>query len=149
VADLPQNPILPAGYEFHHIGYATASIEKERELFALLGYRQEGEAFSDPIQGVAGCFLVSLGPRIELLENLPGSSALTSWLDVGIKLYHFGYLVVDLAAAVAWARSIRAKITVAPVPSVAFNGRRISFAMLRNGLLLEFIERSRSWDDEQ
>jgi methylmalonyl-CoA/ethylmalonyl-CoA epimerase len=131
---------LPAGYEFHHLGYATASIEKERELFTLLGYRQEGKTFADPIQGVAGCFLTSRGPRIEILENLAGSSTLTSWLNAGIRLYHFAYLVANLEDAIAWARGLRAKVAVEPVPSVAFDGRRISFVMLRNGLMLEFIE---------
>jgi methylmalonyl-CoA/ethylmalonyl-CoA epimerase len=142
VADLPQDlPPLPAGYEFHHLGYAAASIEKERDLFALLGYQQEGNIFADPMQGVAGCFLTSPGPRIELLENLPGFTTSTPWLDAGVKLYHFAYLVTDLEVAMSWARTLRAKIAVAPVPSVAFHGRRISFVMLRNGLMLEFIEK--------
>ena len=134
-------PPLPEGYEFHHLGYAAASIEKERDLFALLGYRQEGKTFADPIQGVAGCFLTSSGPRIEILENLSGSSTLTCWLDAGIRLYHFAYLVTNLEGALSWARSLRAKLAVPPVPAVAFAGRRISFVMLRNGLMLEFIEK--------
>ena len=50
-------PVLPKGYEFHHIGYATASIERERSLFEFLGYQIEGEPFSDTLQGVSGCFL--------------------------------------------------------------------------------------------
>jgi len=142
VHELPQALAeLPEGYEFHHVGYATASLEKERPFFAFLGYRQEGEDFADPVQGVAGCFLVGPGPRIELLENLPGAETLTPWLNAGIKMYHFAYLVADIEGALEWARSQRARVTVAPVAAVAFGGRRISFVMFRNGLMLEFIER--------
>ena len=131
---------LPKGYDFHHIGYATTSLEKEQNLFAFLGYHQEGDLFSDPVQGVAGCFLVGMGPRIELLENLPGSTTLTPWINAGIKMYHFAYFVDNLDEALKWARSQRARVTVEPVGAVAFGGRRISFAMFRNGLMLEFIE---------
>jgi methylmalonyl-CoA/ethylmalonyl-CoA epimerase len=126
--------------QFHHIGYATTALNREREFFELLGYKQEEEAFTDPIQGVAGCFLQGAGPRIELLENIPGAVTLTPWLNAGVKIYHIAYLVGDLESAVNWARNQRAKITVMPVPAVAFGGRRISFAMCRNGMLLEFIE---------
>lgn len=134
-------PQLPAGYEFHHIGYATVSLEKEREFFSFLGYQQEGETFSDPVQGVIGCFLTGSGPRIELLENLPGSITLTNWLNAGVKIYHFAYLVEDIEKAIYWARSQRAKLTVAPVAAVAFGGKKIAFVMFRNGLMLEFIQR--------
>lgn len=137
-------PELPADFEFHHIGYATTSLAKERDFFTLLGYRQEGEIFADPIQGVAGCFLTGPGPRIELLENLPGATTLTPWLNAGIKMYHFAYQVGDLQEALAWARNQRARITVAPVPAIAFGGRNISFVMFRNGLMLEFISRQMS-----
>lgn len=134
---------LPAGSVFHHLGYACASLAKERAQFEQLGYRQEGEAFADPVQGVAGLFLAGPGPRVELLENLPGSQTLCVWLDQGVKIYHFAYEVPDMTEALAWSRGQRAVTTVQPVPAVAFGGRRIAFVMLRTGLMLEFIEERR------
>jgi methylmalonyl-CoA/ethylmalonyl-CoA epimerase len=89
-------PALPAGYDFHHIGYASRSLERELAQFAMLGYTLEGESFVDPEQGIAGCFMTGPGPRIELLENLPGSDTLTPWLNTGIKMYHFAYWVDDM-----------------------------------------------------
>lgn len=133
---------LPSGYEFHHIGYATSSIEQDRGLFECLGYRLEGEPFADLVQGVAGQFLTGPGPRIELLENLPGAETLTPWIRAGVKMYHFAYWVDDISAAIDWARSQRGRVTVHPVPAIAFGGGRISFVMFRNGLMLEFIEKS-------
>jgi methylmalonyl-CoA/ethylmalonyl-CoA epimerase len=134
-------PNMPDGYAFHHIGYATTSIERERSLFMFLGYMPEGEPFADPAQGVAGCFMTGHGPRIELLENLPGEHTLTPWLDAGVRMYHLGYEVDNVIAAIEWARQQRAKVVTPPVPAVAFGGRRIAFVIFRHGLLLEFIER--------
>lgn len=134
-------PAVPSGYEFHHVGYATASIERERALFEALGYVLEGEVFEDPVQGIKGCFLTGAGPRLELLENLPGASTLTPWIGAGIKMYHFAYWVDNIDAAIEWARGNRGKVTVSPVGAIAFGGRRISFVIFRNGFMLEFIER--------
>jgi methylmalonyl-CoA/ethylmalonyl-CoA epimerase len=140
---MPDTPLLsisPIGHTFHHIGYATTSLVREREFFKHLGYVQEGLDFADPEQGILGCFLQGSGPRIELLENLPGSNTLTPWLNMGIKMYHLAYEVEDLENAIIWARSQRGKMTVAPIPAIAFQGRRICFFAFRQGPMLEFIE---------
>lgn len=136
-----EQPFLPKGYEFHHIGYATASVEREKRLFSVLGYRMEGEAFTDKRQGVAGCFMVGPGPRIELLENLPGANTLTPWLDAGARMYHLAYWVDSLTEALEWTGNQRARVIVRPVPALAFGGRHIAFVMFRSGLMLEFIQR--------
>ncbi len=133
-------PKVPEGFRFHHMGYATSSIEKERPFFESLGYDQEGDEFLDPIQGIAGCFMIGPGPRIELLENTKGSSTLTPWLNAGVKMYHFSYRVESIESAIKWSHSNRAKVTVQPVPAVAFGGNRVSFVMFRNRFLIEFIE---------
>ena len=135
-----EQPSMPKDYEFHHVGYATASIEREQSMFMLLGYLMEGEIFADERQGVAGCFMVGPGPRIELLENLPGANTLTPWIDAGIRMYHLAYWVGNIEDAIKWARGHRARVVVQPVPAPAFGGRHIAFVMLRNGLMLEFIQ---------
>lgn len=138
---LPELRAFPEDFEFHHLGYATVSIEREKQQFAALGYRQNGQAFVDPVQGIAGCFLYGLGPCIELLENLPGSQTLTPWLNAGVRVYHFAYLVNRMDDALAWTSIVRAKVTVPPVSAVAFQERRICFVMLRNQWMIEFVER--------
>ncbi len=133
-------PTLPAGNTFHHIGYACTTIARERPVLEAMGYRLEQAAFSDPVQGVHGCFMVGAGPRIELLENLPGSDTLTPWLSAGIKMYHLAYEVHDIHATLKWARGRRGIVKVPPVAAVAFGGRLIAFVFFRNGLWTEFIE---------
>lgn len=131
---------LPHGYAFHHVGFATASIERESGFFEGLGYRVEGVDFEDPRQGVRGRFMTGPGPRIELLESLPGRVTLTPWLQAGVKIYHMGFEVTDLEASLSWIRGQGAKVVVKPVPAVAFGGRCIAFAMLRNRFMIELIE---------
>lgn len=140
---MPNIENIPESFIFHHIGCATNSLDKEEKVFYSLGYKKIGNDFIDPIQGVKGCFLQGNGPQIELLENLKNSETLTPWLDAGIKFYHFAYLVDDMQNALAWVKSCRARIVVSPVPAVAFDNNLISFAMLRNGILVEFIEKPR------
>ena len=133
-------PCLSLNHKFHHIGYATASVVREREFFENLGYIQEGREFTDPAQGIYGCFLQGPGPRLELLENLAGRETLTPWLDAGTKMYHIAYEVNDIEAAGVWAGSQRGKMVVAPLPAIAFQGRRVSFFAFPRGPLIEFIE---------
>lgn len=136
----PPLPTLPADWRFHHLGHACKSLATSQAFFEAMGYRLEGEYFSDATQGIRGCFLTGAGPRIELLENLPGSVTLTPWLEAGTRLYHMAYETADLDAALAWARQQRGHVTVQPVAAIAFGGRRIAFVMFRQGTMLEFIE---------
>lgn len=132
-------PWLPEAAAFHHIGYACASLARERAGFEALGYGAEGEIFEDPAQGIRGLFLTGPGPRIELLENLAGHATLTPWLERGTRMYHLAWRVADLDAALTAAHRAGARSTRAPLPAVAFGGARIAFVMLRQGLLVELI----------
>lgn len=131
---------LPKCWLFHHIGYAAKNMTEEQGLFKSMGYVLEGEPFVDPLQGVRGCFLNGGGPRIELLENLDGAQTLTPWLNSGVKFYHLAYEVPEMQAVIDWVRLSRGRLTVKPVPAVAFGGRKICFALFRANILLEFIE---------
>lgn len=79
----------------HHIGVACKSIERELPLFELLGFVYEAE-FIDEAQGVKGVFLTSnantaKNARVELLENLPQSTRLDTYLKHHNKLYHLAF----------------------------------------------------------
>ena len=131
---------LPAGAAFHHIGYASPAIERDAAMFAALGYAAEGATVEDPVQGVRIAFMTGPGPRIELLQNLPGRDTLTPWLDRGLRMYHLAWCVADLDTALAAALHAGGRATAAPALAVAFGGRRIVFVMLRQGMLVELIE---------
>ncbi len=125
--------------EFHHLGVACRSLDAEQRSWAPLGYTPEGPDFEDPIQQVRGRFLVCGGPRVELLEPLPGSVVLDPWLDRGVKVYHTAYVVEDLPSTLEKLKAARARVVVAPVPAVAFGGRHIAFVVFPSLAMVELI----------
>ena len=66
---------------------------------------------------------------------------MSPWLKSGVKMYHMAYEVAALDIAISNLGEGGAKLLVPPVPAVAFAGRRISFLMLPNMLLVELIEK--------
>lgn len=125
---------------FHHIGYASKSIDREIQVFGKIGYSLEGERFIDENQGVIGQFLVGNGPRMELLENINGRNTLTPILEKGMGMYHFGYQCENLNDSLKLANVQGAIIISEPKVSVAFHGKLIAFVMARNGFIIELIE---------
>lgn len=131
---------LFSALQFHHIGVACRSIATEKSIWQGLGYQQEGQAFSDPLQGVNGLFMIGVGPRIELLEPLSGSETLAPFINSGIKMYHQAYETPNLENTIDQLKKTRAKVVSSPKPAVAFGGRCVSFLMLRNAVIIELIE---------
>ncbi|MCW6509535.1 VOC family protein [Lichenifustis flavocetrariae] len=125
---------------FHHLGLACRSIDRETQSWISLGYRQEGSDFEDPIQGVRGRFLIGPGPRLELLMPSGPESPINGMIDRGVKLYHHAFETPSMNDLLAALGAAGCKLTVAPVPAVAFAGRRIAFFLMPNMNLIELIE---------
>jgi hypothetical protein len=104
-----------------------------------VGYRPEGAAFVDEVQGIRGLFMVGGGPRIELLEPTNGSTTLSPWIKRRVKLYHIGYLVESFDAAIEILIARGATFARSPVISVYFKSR-IAFLMMPNLALVEVVE---------
>ena len=129
------------GAEFHHIGLVCRSFEPDQRRLEALGYRQESEDVHDPIQRVHVRFLVGDGPRIELVRSDGTPGPLGPWLKAGAKIYHMAYFVDCMDSALQEAVLQGSKVLVTPVPAVAFGGRKISFVMMPNMLLIELIQK--------
>jgi len=128
------------GLHFHHLGVACRDLHRELEGWLALGYRTEGEAFSDPLQKVQGRFLTGPGPRLELLSPTTPDSPVHGFLERGTKLYHHGFEVAAFEAVLAALQRRGARVTAAPAPAVAFGGRRVAFLMTPTLNLIEIIE---------
>lgn len=135
-------PPIGLGLSLHHLGVACRDIEVDSAQLELLGFAREGDDFEDPTQGIRGRFLVGAGVRLELLEDLEGSGVLVPWLAARTKIYHHAYETADLDASLEGLLNAGARVTRASVPAVAFDGRRVVFAMLPNLMLIELIEKS-------
>ena len=123
---------------FHHLGMATDSLQRDIHAYGALGYRAEGASVMNERQGVRAQFLVGGGPRLELLEQLPGSERLAPFLSRGIKCYHHAYEVESLANSLAELRVAGARQLAPAVDDVVFN-RQVAFLMLPNGWITELI----------
>lgn len=134
------SPSTPASWKFHHLGVACRNIEREAAAWSGLGYCQEGEGFIDETQGIKGVFLHGVGPRLELLEDLPGRQTITPWVEKGVKIYHMAFEVKVIEKEIDELVQKRARLVVPPVPASAFDNRRICFVMLKNLALVELIE---------
>lgn len=128
-------------FEFHHIGVATDSIEKELKAYSLLGYNIEGSFAQDLNQGVKGVFITAKSqPRLELLENLNEFNTLDYYIKNKIKLYHFAYFVTDIDNAFEFfVKKLKAKV-VSNVKISTYFKKHICFLMLKNMWLIELIE---------
>lgn len=130
-------------FRFHHLGVACRDIDRELESWTRLGYRPEGDRFTDPIQKIHGLFIVGLGPRLELLSPAGEGSPIDGVLARGGKIYHQGFEAFDFDAALRDITAAGARVVQPPAPAVAFGGRRIVFAMTASLNLIEIIEASR------
>lgn len=136
--DLPSDSLTFG--TFHHIGVATDNLHQAIREYSLIGYSPESAEFADPQQGISGQFVAGPGPRLELLEALPGSQTLAPWLRSPARMYHLAFEVPDLPAAIERSRQSRAKLVREPTPAVAFDGRPVAFLFFPGRFLVEFIQ---------
>jgi methylmalonyl-CoA/ethylmalonyl-CoA epimerase len=136
------NALIEPADSFHHLGVAVKSLGKGIEQYETLGFAVEEPIFSDPNLGVRGVFLVGPGPRVELLEDLPGFAVVKPWLVRDPAVYHYAYVVDDLDAKLEVTERLRCKTLVSPTSAAGFGGRRVAFVLSPKRLVVEFIERT-------
>jgi len=116
------------------------AIESYQGIF---GYQLLSGPFDDPIQNVSVCFLGQPGSQqveIELVSPLGAASPIRSLLAKGGGAYHVCYEVPDLEQALKEAREQGCLLLGAPVPAVAFGGRRIAWCYTPTRQLFEVVE---------
>lgn len=132
----------------HHIGFVVGSIEGVVEDFSLsMGARWDGRIFHDSLQVVRVAFFrfdFPGDPLLELVEPSAENSPVFRFLKRGGGLHHLCYEVDRLEEQVQMGRAVGALIVKSPLPAVAFEGRRIAWLFTKTGLLLEYLERSKS-----
>jgi methylmalonyl-CoA/ethylmalonyl-CoA epimerase len=127
----------------HHVGFIVASIEE-----ALSGFERSLNAVAttgkihDPLQKVNVLFL-RVAPdyaRIELVEPSGADSPVQRFLQQGGGMNHLCYEVEDIEASLRAMKEQKSLIISRPKPAVAFEGRRVAWAMTREKLLVELLE---------
>lgn len=129
--------------KFHHIGVATANLEKSVKSYESLGYAlAPPEFFSDPIQRVRIAFVaMQESPLIELVAPLDETSPIHDILKKSRTTpYHTCYEVTDIEAKCKELQKLRFGLVVKPVEAVAFQKRRVCFLYHAHIGLVELLE---------
>jgi methylmalonyl-CoA/ethylmalonyl-CoA epimerase len=143
-----KDPNLPGEVRLHHIGYVVTSIQDSAEPIARsLGATWDGNIIFDPIQKVRVTFFEGAHAHdalIELVEPGGPESPVSRFLKAGGHPHHLCYEVGDMERHLAYCKSVGTLVIRKPAPAVAFGGRRIAWALTRQKLLLELLERQRA-----
>ena|SRR5580698_1715812 len=132
-------------FKLLHVGVAVPSLDSTTELLSsLFGYKVVSGPFDDPIQKVTVNFLaksVDDPAEIELIAPLTDDSPIRSILakDRGAA-YHLCFQTSDIDRALIHAQNNGCIVVSAPVPAVAFQGRRIAWIYTRSRQLFELVE---------
>ena len=132
-------------FKLLHVGVAVPSLGPTTELLSnLFGYKVVSGPFDDPIQKVSVCFLAKTDEEvteIELIAPTSEDSPIRSMLAKdGGGAYHLCFQTSDIEGALVHARKTGCIIVAAPVPAVAFDGRRIAWIYTRSRQLFELVE---------
>jgi methylmalonyl-CoA/ethylmalonyl-CoA epimerase len=139
-----EQPAIP-NFKLLHVGVAVPSLAPTTELLStLFGYRVVSGPFDDPIQKVSVNFLTVSSndiAEIELIAPLTEDSPIQSMLaKSGGGAYHLCFETSDLDGALSHAKDNGCIVVSAPVPAVAFEGRRIAWIYTRSRQLFELVE---------
>src|SRR5579872_4028150 len=145
---MPVATAITGAASLHHVGFVVGSILTEVENFAAaIEANWEKEIIFDPEQKARVTFLTPRRPvatLIELVEPAGEGSPILQFLQKGGGLHHLCYEVSNLELHMEQVRRAGAVIVRRPRPAVAFGHRRIVWAVTKQRLLLEFLERQSS-----
>ena len=122
----------------HHIGYVTHNLKRSSEIYQALGFIEQGELLTDPVQHNRIQFLEKRGQslRIELIEPLTDST-MKNWPE---GLQHICFDARGIADFAAWFRKQKlGKLYTKEIPAVALGGSKVCFACMADRAFAEFI----------
>jgi methylmalonyl-CoA/ethylmalonyl-CoA epimerase len=144
MAEAASQTIVNQTIRLHHVGYVVRSISEVADRFAQsVAASWDQKIIQDPLQDAKVAFLAGIVqeyPLVELVEPASEASPVTNFLKKGGGLHHLCYEVESLDKQLEFSQTIGAMIVRAPLPAVAFAGRRIAWVYTKDRLLLEFLD---------
>jgi len=130
---------------FHHIGIATANIERTAVFYLEAGYTQTPVIY-DPIQQVNICFLSrNSAPLIELVSPFTEASPVTEIIrKSGVTPYHICYEVGDIYDSILKLKKKRFLPLFNPIPAAALENRLICFLYNMDFGLIELLQSNKA-----
>jgi catechol 2,3-dioxygenase-like lactoylglutathione lyase family enzyme len=130
----PENP------ELHHTAYLVTDMAASIRRWEDLGARLELPATLVSADQVRVSFLAFQGGRIELVEPCEGSRIKGTGADRG-RPDHLCFRCDNFDEMIKGARSSGGVVVRPPVPSQAFEGKRMAFVLYHALGLIEWVER--------
>lgn len=127
---------------FHHVGYATRSIEDTADFFLQLDYVSSNVVY-DKNQHV-NILLLSKenSPIIELVEMIDEKSPVYNIVNKnGVMPYHICYEVDNIDQAIVSLRKLHFVQLFKPIVAIAFEGRAICYLYNKNVGLIEILQK--------
>ena len=125
---------------FHHIGFLTENINNTYNQFKFLNYNKEKKLFVDKVFKVKIQFIKLNTNIIELIKPSKSNIGLKNILKNKNYAYHFAYKVYDIDDEIVKLEK-KFKLIVKPTPAVAFDNKKVSFFKMKNGFIIELIEK--------
>jgi len=130
----PKNP------ELHHTAYLVSDLSASSKKWELLGATVELPATLVAADQVHVSFLKFQGGRIELVQPCEGSRIRMGSADSGHP-DHLCFRCDNFDEMIQGARASGGIVVRPPVPSAAFEGRRMAFVLYHSLGLIEWVER--------
>ena len=125
---------------FHHIGFLTSNIKSSLNEFKMLSYKKEKELFVDNVFNVKIQFITLNKNIIELIEPNKSNIGLMKMLKNKSYAYHFAYKVENIDKEIIKLKK-KFKLVVKPTPAIAFMNKKVCFLKMKNGFIIELIEK--------
>ena len=126
--------------KFHHIGFLTENIDSTLNQFKFLTYKKEKKLFIDKVFKVKIQFIKLNTNIVELIKPNYSNIGLTNMLKNKNYAYHFAYKVYDMDKEIFKLKK-KFQLIVKPTPAIAFNNKKVSFFKMKNGFIIELIEK--------
>lgn len=126
----------------HHIGIVVESIEDSMLIYEKLGYNVDSEIVLDNIQNNKLLFLKekSSNQLIELIQPMNENSPVYNQNNRG--LHHICYEVENLDEYIISFKRLKiGKIFTDKIDAPAFSNRKIIFACLKDGNIIEVLQK--------
>ena len=126
--------------KFHHIGYLTNNLKSTINEFKKINYAKKTNIINDNLLKVKVVFIKNTNNLIELVKPYKKNYGLIKIIKNKNYAYHFAYKVKNINKSIKKLKKMKFKIIVNPVPSKAFQNKKISFLKMRDGFIIELIE---------
>lgn len=126
--------------ELHHVGFVVDDIERNIQIFELIGFEKEGNLVEDFNQNnYLQMMIDSKQNRIELIKPMNEKSTVN---QENLGLHHLAFVTDNKEELLKLIKENKiGKMFTNNISAPLFNNKNVSFGYLKNNLIFEIIEK--------